>query len=86
MYFKKSFDLLEKVELRRNEINQRPGKGHWRGTVVGIGIEKIVARSTHTINNLDTLKKKKEGEKYKNFIRDIVKRMQSSLEIKSQVR
>lgn len=65
MYFKKSFDLLEKVELRRNEINQRPGKGHWRGTVVGIRIEKIVARSTHTINNLDTLKKKKREKNIK---------------------
>lgn len=46
--------------MRRNEINQGPGKGHWRGAVVGIRIEKIVVRSTHTINNLDTLKKKRE--------------------------
>lgn len=58
MHFKKSFDLLEKFELRRNEINLRPGKGHSGAAVAGITIEKIVARSIHTINNLDIVKKR----------------------------
>lgn len=82
--FKKSFDFLEKFELRSNEINQRPAKGHLRGPVAEIRMEKIVVRPTYKNNNLHIVKK--EGEKYKIFSRDTAERMQSSLEIKSQMR